>query len=134
MAMMTEQSEQRPLGELFSELASNTGTLVRKEVELVAVEMTVKAKTAGRNAAMVAVGSAVTLLGVMALMAALALGLGTFMPLWAAALVVGAVVFTTGGALAMGGMKAFKAIDVAPRQTMETLEENRQWLKNQASR
>lgn len=134
MAMMTEPSEQRPLGELFSELASNTGTLVRKEVELVAVEMTVKAKTAGRNAAMVAVGSAVTLLGVMALMAALVLGLGTFMPLWAAALVVGAVVSTTGGALAMGGMKAFKAIDVAPRQTMETLEENRQWLKNQASR
>ena len=134
MAMLTEQSEHRPLGELFSELASNTGTLVRKEVELAAIEMTAKAKSAGRNAVLVGVGGAVTMLGAMALVAALVLGLGIFIPLWAAALVVGAVVSAIGGALAMSGIKAFKAIDVAPRQTIETLEENRQWLKNQASR
>ncbi|CAN5925710.1 hypothetical protein BH11MYX4_BH11MYX4_20470 [soil metagenome] len=129
---MTDQ--QRPLGELFSELASNTGTLVRKEVELAAVEMTAKAKFAGRNAALVAVGGAVAMLGAMALAAALVLGLGTLIPLWLSALLVGAVVTGAGGGLAMSAIKAFKAIDMAPRQTIETLEENRQWLKTQASR
>lgn len=127
-------TEQRPLGELFSELASNTGTLVRKEVELAAVEMTAKAKSAGRNAGLVAMGGAVTMLGAIALLAALVLGLGIFMPMWLAALLVGGMVTATGGALAMGGIKAFRAIEVAPRQTIETLEENKQWLKNQASR
>jgi ureidoglycolate hydrolase len=127
-------TEQQPLGELFSELASNTGTLVRKEVELAAVEMTAKARTAGRNAALVVAGCAVAMLGAIALLAALILGLGTFMPLWLAALLVGVVVAGSGGGLALSAFKAFKAIDVAPRQTIETLEENKQWLKNQASR
>ena len=127
-------TEQRPLGELFSELASNTGTLVRKEVELAAVEMTAKAKSAGRNAALVAVGGAVVMLGSIALVAALVLGLGTLMPLWISALLVGVVITGAGAGLAMSAIKAFQAIDVAPRQTIETLEENKKWLKNQASR
>ena len=37
---MQTELRQRPLGELFSELASETGTLVRKEVQLAKVEMT----------------------------------------------------------------------------------------------
>ena len=127
-------TEQRPLGELFSELAHNTGTLVRKEVELATVEMTAKAKAAGNNAALVAVGGAVVMLGAMALLAALVVGLGTLMPLWLSGLLVGGLVTATGGTLAMSGVKAFKAIEFAPRQTIETLEENKQWLKNQASR
>lgn len=132
--MMQQTTDQPSLGELFGELATQTGTLVRKEVELARVEMTGKAKDAGRNAAIAATGGAVVLLGTMALLAALILGLGMFVPLWASALIVGAAVTGVGAVLAAKGIRAFGAIEVAPRQTMQTLEENKQWLREQANR
>ena len=131
---MEAVTEQRSLGELFSELATETGTLVRKEVELARVEMTAKAKVAGRDAALVAGGGSIAMLGVMALLAALVLGLGTLIPLWAAALLVGAAVSGIGGALVVTGIRAFKGISAVPRETMQTLEENKRWLKEQVSR
>jgi uncharacterized membrane protein len=131
---MNQVTEQRSLGELFSELATETGTLVRKEVELAKVEMTAKAKSAGRDAALVAAGGSVAMLGVMALLAALILALSTLIPLWVAALLVGAVVTGAGGALVVSGIRAFKGMTVAPRETMQTLEENKRWLKEQVSR
>ena len=127
-------TEQRPLGELFTALAHDTGTLVRKEVELAAVEMSTKAKQATRHAGLVAGGGAIALVGAIGLMGGLILALGMILPLWASALAVGALISITGGSFVMSGIRAFKGIDIAPRQTIETLEENRQWLKNQASR
>jgi len=131
---MDQLTEQRSLGELFSELAHETGTLVRKEVELAKVEMTAKAKVAGRDAAMVAAGGAIAMLGVMALLAALILALGTLIPLWVSALLVGAVVTGAGGVLAVQGIRAFKSIEGAPRETIQTLQENKRWLSEQVSR
>jgi hypothetical protein len=131
---MQHVAEPRSLGALFSELALETGTLVRKEVQLASVEMTAKAKSAGREAALVATGGAIAMLGAMALMAALILALGTFMPLWASALLVGAMLAATGGVLAVLGIRALKGIEAAPRQTIETLEENKRWLSEQMSR
>ena len=127
-------SDPRPLGELFTELALETGTLVRKEVELAKVEMTAKAKSAGKNVLSIALGGAVALLGALALMAALILGLGTLIPMWVSALVVGVLICNAGGALVASGIRAVKAIDPAPRQTLQTLEEDKQWLKKQAAR
>lgn len=128
------EPQQRSLGELFSELASETGTLVRKEVELAKVEMTAKARVAGRDAAIVAAGGSIAVLGVLALMGALILAIGTLIPLWASALIVGAMVSITGAVLVVMGIRAFKGIDLAPRQTIETLEEDKRWLKEQVSR
>jgi uncharacterized membrane protein YqjE len=125
---------QRSLGELFSELAQETGTLVRKEVELAKVELTAKAKIAGRDAALVAVGGSIVALGAMALIAALILVLGTFLPLWASALIVGLMVTILGGVLVALGIKAFQGLDMAPRQTIQTLQEDKRWLSEQVSR
>jgi hypothetical protein len=132
--MMNPTQEQRPLGELFSELASETGTLVRKEVELAKTEMTDKAKTAGRNAVGVVVGGVVAFMGALALIAALILALGTLIPLWVSALLVGAVVTAIGSVLVMKGLSAFKHLDPVPRETVRTLKEDRRWARQQLSR
>ena len=126
--------EQRPLGELFSELAHETGTLVRKEVELAKTEMTGKAKVAAKDAAIVAVGGVVSLAGALVLLGALVLVLGTLIPLWASALLVGAVVTAVGAVVAMRGVRAFRSIDPMPQQTIRTLQEDRQWAREQMSR
>lgn len=131
---MQQIAEQRSLGALFSDLAQETGTLVRKEVQLAKVEMTQKARVAGRDAALVAGGGAIAALGAMALMAALILAIGTLIPLWASALIIGLMVSVTGSVLVVLGIRAFKGLDPAPRQTIETLEEDKQWLRQQVSR
>ena len=131
---MQQTTEQRSLGELFGELAQETGALVRNEVELAKVEMTAKAKVVGRDAAIVAAGGAIALLGAMALLAALILALGTGIPLWVAALLVGALVTATGSVLVVLGIRAFKGLELAPRETIKTLVENKRWLKQQVSR
>lgn len=129
---MQETKDDRSLGELFADLARETGTLVRKEVELATTEMTQKASKAGRNVASIAVGGAVAYAGLLAILAAIIIGLGTIgVPWWLAALMVGLVVAIVGYFLIQRGLDALKKADLAPRQTIETLKEDTEWVKEQ---
>ena len=125
---------QRPLGELFSELASETATLVRHEVELAKIETAAKVRIAGSNAAALAAGGAVAFAGGLVLLAAMVLILGLAIPLWASALIVGVAVAAAGGLLVARSLRAFKRIDPVPRQTIQTIREDKQWLREQVSR
>lgn len=132
--MMEPNPTQRPLGELFSELAAETGTLFKKEVALVKVEMRDKASKAGHASAIIAAGGGVAALGAMTLTAAIVLMLATVLPAWLAATLVGVVVATIGGVVLAAGIKALKGIDAAPRETLLTLQQDKNWLKEQVSR
>ena len=123
--------DDRPLGELFAELAQETTTLVRHEVNLAKVEMSEKASRAGKHVGFLAAGGAVAYAGLLAVLAAAIILLNAVMPLWVAALVVGLVVAVVGYLLVRRGLDALKREDFAPRQTMETLKEDRQWAKDQ---
>jgi hypothetical protein len=131
---MAAATERRPLGELFSELASETATLVRHEVELAKVETVAKIRLAGSNAAVLAVGGAVAFAGGLVLLAALILILALAIPLWSAALVVGMAVTLVGGLLVARSLRAFKRIDPVPRETIQTIREDKQWLREQVNR
>lgn len=131
---MQHVNEQRSLGELFTELTQETGTLVRKEVQLAKVELTGKAKVAAKDAAGIGVGAGIAIAGALTLLAAVVLLLGTVIPLWLSALIVGAVVTAVGVVLAKKALRALQGVDPVPRQTIKTLQENKQWLTEQASR
>jgi fatty acid desaturase len=123
--------DDRTLGELFAELAQETTTLVRHEVNLAKVEMSEKASRAGKYVGFLAAGGAVAYAGLLAVLAAAIILLNAVMPLWVAALVVGLVVAVVGYLLVRRGLDALKREDFAPRQTMETLKEDQQWAKDQ---
>ena len=123
--------DDRTLGELFSELAQKTTTLVRHEVNLAKVEMGEKASRAGKHVGFLAAGGAVAYAGLLAILAAVIILLNDVMPLWLAALLVGLVVAAVGYLLVRRGLDALKREDFAPRQTMETLKEDQQWAKDQ---
>lgn len=131
--MMNEEQyskQDKSLGELFRDLAQEVSTLVRQEANLAKVEMSQKAAEAGKDVGMLAAGGAVAYAGLLAILAAIICGLAQAgMPWWAAALVVGIVVAGAGGALAWQGLSALKKFDPVPRQTLETLKED----KNAAS-
>ncbi len=123
--------EERSIGELFTELAGKTSTLVRQEIDLARVELTQKASEIGKNVAWLSVGGVIGLVGVLAVTAALILLLSKFMDPWLAAVLVGGAFLIAAGVMVMSALKALRETDLAPRQTVETLKEDTQWLKNQ---
>ncbi|HEY0601917.1 MAG TPA: phage holin family protein [Herpetosiphonaceae bacterium] len=128
---MQRQEDTRSLGELFSELANETTTLVRQEIQLVRTEMTQKATQAGKDVGMIGAGGALAYAGLLALIAALIIGLGELIPLWLSALIVGLVVVGIGYMLIQRGLTALKQIDPKPQQTIQTLQEDKEWVKEQ---
>jgi hypothetical protein len=131
---MTVMTDQRSLGELFSELSREASTLFRQEMQLAKVEMSQKASKAGKEVAFIGTGGAIAFAGFLAILAAIIIGLAEFMPLWLSALIVGVIVAGVGYFLVQQGMSGLRKMNPAPRQTIETLKEDKEWLKQQVSR
>ncbi len=119
------------IGELFSELANETGLLIRQEIALAKVEFTQTASSVGRNVGYLVLGGAVAYAAMLALLAAIILLLANFMPAWAAALAVAALVGVIAAVLVSKALASLKKTNVSPRQTVETLKEDAQWAKQQ---
>ncbi len=127
---MTTRDE-RSLGELFAELSRETSELFRKEVALAKAELSQKATQAGVDIGFLAAGGAIAYAGLLALVAAVILLLGEAIPMWLSALIVGLLVAAAGGLLVRQGMQRLKQLSPAPEQTIDTLKEDAEWLKNQ---
>lgn len=123
--------DDRTMGDLLSELTSETGLLVRQEVALAQAELTQKAMIISKNIGSLVVGGAIGYAALLAILAAIIIGLANFVPLWASALIVGAVVGIIAFVLISSALKKLKNTELKPKQTVETLKEDAQWLKNQ---
>jgi len=126
-----DSKNDRSLGELFSELAQDTSTLVRQEMTLAKTEMSQKASRLGKDVGFLAAGGAVAYAGLLAVLAGIIVLLGQIIPMWLSALLVGLVVAGVGYFLVRKGLEALKREDLAPRQTIETIKEDQQWAKDQ---
>ena len=125
------EKEERSIGELIANLASETGTLVRQEIALAKVELGQKATWIGSNIAQLAIGGAVAYAALLALLAGVIGLLATVMAWWAAAIVVAVVVGIVGAVMISKALDSLKRTELAPRQTVETLREDAQWAKQQ---
>ena len=128
---MQPQRDERSIGQLFAELANETSTLVRQEVQLAKTELTQKVTSAGKDAGMIGAGGALAYAGLLAVLAAIIIGLGQLIPMWLSALLVGLVVIGVGYALIQSGLNALKRIDPAPRETIQTIKEDVDMVKEQ---
>ncbi|HVG00038.1 MAG TPA: phage holin family protein [Chloroflexia bacterium] len=129
---MQVNKEDRSIGELFADLAKESSVLVRQEVALAKAEMTQKAGEVGKDIGFLAVGGLVLYAGLLAIIAAIIIVLGTVgVPWWLSALLVGLIVAGVGYFLVQKGLKALKQENLAPRQTIQTLKEDAEWAKEQ---
>ncbi len=133
MAQQQMVKEERSLGDLFSELASETSTLVRQEVALAQTELTSKATKVGKNVGFLAVGGFVAYAAVLCLLAGVIILLGSVIPLWLSAIIVGLVVGGVAFFLITSALAELRKVDPVPRDTVETIKEDAQWLKNQVT-
>lgn len=123
--------EEPGLGELFATLSNQASQLFRQEVQLAQAEMTTKAMRAGKNVALVVLGAVTAQGAFLAIIAALILALAQVMDAWLAALLVGIGLAIVAAMLVQVGLKQLKEIDPAPRQTIQTMRENKEWLTQQ---
>ena len=125
------RNEDRPLGELISDLANETSSLVRNEVSLAKIELTQKATEIGKNIGFLAIGGAVAYAAFLALGAAIIMLLAKAIPAWAAALIIGVLVAATAWLLIKSALSKLQRTELTPEQTVETLKEDAQWIKEQ---
>ena len=128
-----KRMEERPLGELFSDLVNETTTLVRNEVALARVELTQKATKVGRNVGSLVIGGAIGYAALLAFCAAAILLLDRWMPAWLAAVIVGVIVAAVSWMLISKAITTLRNTDLMPHETVESVKEDAQWIKDQIS-
>lgn len=117
------------IGELLGQLANNSASLVRDELALARQEMSEKVKSFRSGVVTVAFGAMVGLIAVLTLTAAAVIGLAHLMDAGYAALIVGGVLAIVGGVTVSIGLNRLKQTSLKPEQTIKTLEEDKEWLK-----
>ncbi|HMI70339.1 MAG TPA: phage holin family protein [Solirubrobacteraceae bacterium] len=118
------------ISELVKDLATETSTLVRQEIDLAKAEMTDRGKRAGKGVGMLAAGAVVALLAFGALTAGLIAALDLAMPTWLAALIVTVVYGAIAAVLVQIGRKQVQeAAPPVPEETIESVKEDVQWAK-----
>ena len=130
---------------LVKDLTYQVSTLVHQEVDLVKLEvhenvelakqeMAEKGKTAGIGVAAFAAAGGAALLALGALTAFLVLALDGVMPNWLAALCAALLWVVVAIPLALYGRKKIDEVGTpVPKQTIESVKEDVEWLKHQKS-
>ena len=120
--------------DLVKQLTEQTSELVRKEIELAKTELSEKAKTTGKGAGLLGGAGLIGLLAAGTLTAFVVLLLSKAMDSWLAALIVAVVYGAIAGVLALRGRDRVKeGMPPAPEQTVESVKEDVQWARKQAT-
>lgn len=121
----------RSLGELFSDLSQQTSELIRQEMRLARTELGEKLSDAGKHAMLIGAAAAFAFAAVVAVAAAVTLLLiNLHLQPWLAAVITAAVMALIAYVLAQAGISGLSAKTLAPVETMHSLKETTQWLKN----
>jgi uncharacterized membrane protein YqjE len=122
----------RSIGELISNLSQQTADLVKQEMRLAKAELSDKLSNLARHAMMLAVAVVVGLAAVMAVTAAITLlMIDRGIEPWIAAIITAAVMGIAAVVLAMSGISAMRRQNLAPVETINSLKETTQWIKQE---
>ncbi|GMU24495.1 MAG: membrane protein [Phycisphaerae bacterium] len=131
--------EERSVTELIKQLRDESITLFRQEVALAKAEASEKVSRVGRNLAYLAVGGAVAYAGLIFLLLGVtflvwvgleAAGLEENLASWLSAMIVGVVIGAIGYGLIQKAISTLKHESVVPEKTVQSLQENKEWLKH----
>lgn len=121
----------RSVPEVLQDIVGNIQEIIRSEFSLAKVEIKQEAVRAKGPAIMWLFGGALGLYALGFLLLTAVFGMATVMPIWLAALIVGAVLTVVSIALLSAAAKRLKQVHKVPERTIESLKENVQWAKEQ---
>lgn len=118
------------IGQIIGEISDDLSKLFRQEVELAKAEVRQEAAKAGKAAGMLGGAGFAGYMTVLLASLAVVFGLGNVIDLGWAALIVAVIWAAVAAVLYAAGRKKLRTVDPVPRQTVDTLKEDAQWLKN----
>ncbi len=130
MTVESKPGTDASIGELMSQLSTQTSRLIRDEMRLAQKEFQQSAKHAGIGAGLFSVAGLLAFFGVATVIAAAVAALSLVLAVWAAALIVGAVLFIAAGVAALVGRKQADEVTPAAPKTIETVKADIQELKD----
>ena len=124
-----------PLSELLRSLIADLTLIARREAELATIEMKAKMSEIGGATAVLAGAGLAGFFALGTLVAAAVLALTIVLPAWAAAVVVAVVLAVIAGVLALMGRARLRAAGpLAPKETIETVQEDIAWIRRETER
>jgi len=128
---MTAPRMQRSVPEVLEDIASNLAQLIQAEFRLAKTELKEGAEKAAGPGATLGAGVALALYGLGFLLLAAVYAMSLVMASWLAALIVGGVLTIAAGIFIGAGSAKLKRANLLPEKTIQTLEEDAQWAKQQ---
>ncbi|MFD3500681.1 phage holin family protein [Streptomyces sp. NPDC058676] len=127
--------EHHSVGDLVGQATEQVSRLVRQEVALAKEELAEKGRRAGRGGGLLGAAGAVGYAGFLALAATAAVALSLVLPLWAAALIVTAVLFALAGLLAATGRAQLRrATPPTPEEALGSVRADVEEIRERAHR
>lgn len=114
----TTTGRERTIGRLVADATQDLSHIVRSEIALAKAEIGAEAKVAGKGAGLLGAAAFVAVLGTVFLFHALAQGLGTWLPLWAAYLVVAGLLLLLAALVGWAGARAVRRVRPRPERTI----------------
>jgi uncharacterized membrane protein YqjE len=133
MSVESKAAADASVGELVSQLSTQTSRLVRDELRLATKELQQSAKHAGIGAGLFSAAGLFALLGLMTLIAAGVAALALVLPVWAAAAIMAVVLFLVAGVAALFGRKQAEEIAPPPKQSVESVKADIKEVKDARS-
>jgi uncharacterized membrane protein YqjE len=133
-----ERQDERSLVGLFKELRDESTYLFRQEVALAKVEMSEKAAKLGRNMAYLVAGLVIAIPAVLYLTLTALVGIYNGLVAadmahanagWVAPLIMTAILGVIAAALIIKGLHAIKNEPLVPERTMDSLRDDKNWIK-----
>lgn len=129
MSLESPSGADASIGELMSQLSSQTSRLVRDEMRLAQKEFQESAKHAGIGAGLFSVAGLLAFFGLGTVIAAAVAALSGPLPVWAAALIVAAVLFIVAGIAALISRRQVQQVAAAPR-TVDSVKDDIREVKD----
>jgi Flp pilus assembly protein TadB len=129
MTVESKPAADASIGELMSQLSTQTSRLIRDEIRLAQKEFQESAKHAGIGAGLFSIAGLLAFFGVATFIAAAVAALSLVLEVWAAAAIVGAVLLIAAGIAALVGRNQANEVTPAVPRTVETLKDDVQELK-----
>lgn len=130
---MATVKDDRSIGQLLSDLAGETTSLVRKEIELAKTELSEKLTQLGIGVVALAAGGLVFFAGFLVLLDAAVYGLGRLLDNYGLpaleALIVAVATMVVGVIMLMIGRNLMKAENLTPSRTTESLRRDKDMVK-----
>jgi uncharacterized membrane protein YqjE len=128
-------TQERSTGDLVKLVTEQVSVLMRDEFKLAQLEMTGKAKQAGKGVGMMGGGGLIALYGVACLIACVIIAISHSLQAWLAALIVGAALLVIAAVVAAAGRSNMrKATPPMPTEAVESVKTDVEEIRERARR